>query len=210
MTKTRLRVIVPLLQVLLLILAFSLDPLLSRRYVMRPDLEFAYVVTPLRIVVMKLNFPLAILGLPVVYLTRLAFLHVSSPTGALRSVIQGVYDLAILTSTAAFWCFVVVEFEMRKHNASCIRLSARNAERLKAIVMILIGASAAVYALWDGHRLFALDQVNRHHLFWRAVVADALIGGLFLVGWAAALIAIGVQDIATVSGSRTRLDSGEV
>lgn len=66
--------------------------------------------------------------------------------------------------------------------------------------MILIGVGAAVYALWDGRRLVALDQVNRHHLFWSGVVADALIGGLFLVGWAAALITIGVQDIMRTAG----------
>lgn len=200
MARTRLRIIIPVLQVSILILAFSLDPLVSRRYVGRSDLEIAYVVTLLHLV-LKLNFPLAILGLPVIY-ASLAFSSGSSPTGALGAVIFGVYVLVIVTSTAAFWCLVVVEVEMRKRKASCLRFSGRLAEQLKATAMILIGVGAAVYALWDGHRLVVLDRVNRHNLFWSVVVADALIGGLFLVGWAAALITIGVQDIVRLSGSR--------
>lgn len=199
--RTRLRFVIPSVQVLFLILAFSLDPLLSRRYVMRSDLKIAYIVTPLHLA-LKLNFPLAIVGLPVVYLTGLAFPHVSSPTGALGAVIFGVYVLAILTSTAVFWYLIVVEVAMRKRKDSYLRFSGRHMEQLKATVMILIGVGAGVYALWDGHRLVVLDQVNRHHLFWSSVVADALVGGLILVGWAATLIAMGVQDIARVSGSK--------
>ena len=38
-------------------------------------------------------------------------------------------------------------------------------------------------------------------VFWSSVVADALIGGLFLVVWAVALITIGVQDIVRLSES---------
>jgi hypothetical protein len=195
MARRGLRVIVPLLQVLVLILAFTADPLVNR-----PDLRDAYAVTPLRIVTLKLNFPLMVLWLPISYPLSLASSppsHPSSPTG----VILGLWDIAILTSTAAFWYLVVVEVEMRKRQASCLRFSSRYVERVKATVVILIGAGAAVYALWDGHRLVVLDQINRHHLFWSGVVADALIGGLLLVGWAAALITIGVQDIVRVSGS---------
>lgn len=191
MPRTRLRVIIPLLQVLVLILAFAADPILSKRYLERPDLELAYVVTPPR-VVLKLNFPLVVSLLPVAYPIAVV---TSGTSGALRALTSGVYDLAILACTAAFWYFVVVEVEMRKRKASCLRFSGRFMERLKATVMILVGVGAAVFALWDGHRLVVFDQINRHHLFWSSVVADALIGGFFLVGWAAALITIGVQDI---------------
>lgn len=197
MARTRLRIIIPLIQVLIFVLVFSLDPLLSKRYVTRSDLEIAYVVTPEHLV-LKLNFPLAILGLPIIY-ASLAFSSGGSSTGALGPVLFGIYALVIVTSTAAFWYLVVVEAEMRKRKASCLRFSGRHLERLKGTIMILMGVGAAVYALWDGHRLVVLDQVNRHGLFWSAVVADALIGGIFLVGWAAALIKIGVQDIARTS-----------
>lgn len=198
--RTRLRIIIPVLQVLLLILAFSLDPLLNRRHVMRSDLEVAYVNTPLHLV-LKLNFPLAILELPVIYFTGLAFSHISSSTGAPGDVIFGVYALAIVATTAAFWYLVVVEVEMRKRKTSCLRFSGRLLERLKAIVMILIGVGAAVYVLGDGFRhLVVLDQLTRNHNFWSVFVVDVLIGGLFLVGWAAALITMGVQDIRRVSG----------
>src|ERR1700730_18678694 len=88
---------------------------------------------------------------------------------------------------------------MGKRRARCLRFSGRPIERLKATVMILVGVGAAVFAVWDGHRLVVLDQINRHHLFWSSVFADALIGGVFLVGWAAALITIGVPDIVRAS-----------
>jgi hypothetical protein len=194
--RTKLRIIVPLLQVAILVLVCSLDPLLSRRYAERTDLRNAYVVTPLR-VVLKLNFPLAIFWLPILYLTAPA----SSATGSAAAVLTAVVDLAVLMSTAAFWYFVVIEVEMRKRKGSYLRLSGRLVERLKATMMILVGVGAAVFALWDGHRLVLLDQVNRHGLFWSSVVADALIGGLFLSAWAAAFITIGIQDMVRASAS---------
>jgi hypothetical protein len=199
--RTRLRIIIPLLQVVALVLAFSLDPLLSKRYVTRSDLEVAYVVTPEHLV-LKLNFPLAVVGLPLLYLTAGAFPNTGSSTRMLNAVISGAFVLATLTSTAAFWYLVVVEVEMRRRKSSYLRFSGRYLERLKAVVLILIGVGAAVYALWDGHRLVVFAQINRHHFFWSSVVADALIGGLFLFGWAAALITMGVQDIMRVSDSR--------
>jgi hypothetical protein len=200
MARTKLRIIIPLLQALLVILALATDPILSKRFVGRSDLDVAYVNTPLHLV-LKLNFPLAILGLPVLYASFAS--SGSPPTGALGAVTFGVYDLAVLTSTAAFWYLVVVEVEMRKRETSCLRFSGRLLERLKAIVMILIGIGAAVYVLWDGYRQSAvLDQLTRNHNFWSVFVVDALIGGFFLLGWAAVLITMGVQDIVRVSDSR--------
>jgi uncharacterized membrane protein YesL len=169
--------------------------------VTRSDLEVAYVVTPEHLV-LKLNFPLAVVGLPLLYLTAGAFPNTGSSTRMLNAVISGAFVLATLTSTAAFWYLVVVEVEMRRRKSSYLRFSGRYLERLKAVVLILIGVGAAVYALWDGHRLVVFAQINRHHFFWSSVVADALIGGLFLFGWAAALITMGVQDIMRVSDSR--------
>lgn len=186
-----------MLQVIVVVLAFAADPIMSKLYVGRSDLRVAYVVTPLQLA-LKLNFPLVVLWLPVLYFIRLTTPDIGSPSGALTAAI----DVAVVTSTAAFWYLVVVEVEMRKRKASCLRLSGRHMDRLKATVMILIGVGAAVYAFWDGYQLLVFDQVNRHYFFWSAVVADALIGGLFLFGWAAALITMGVQDIVRVSDSR--------
>lgn len=202
MTGTKLRIIVPLLQVLILVLVFPLDPLLSKRYVTRSDLEVAYVITPEHLL-LKLNFPLVVLGLPVIYLTRLPFSQASSPAGAPGAVIFGVYVLAIVASTAAFWYLVVVEVEMRKRRSSCLRFSGGLMERLKATAMILIGVGAAISVLWDGYRQFVvLDQLIRNHDFWSVFVVDTLIGGLFVIAWAAALITIGLQDITRVLGPR--------
>jgi hypothetical protein len=201
MARAKLRIIIPLVQVLILILAFSLDPLLGRRYVGRSDLAIAYIVTPEHLV-LKLDFPLAILGMPIIYLTARAFPNPGPPTTALNLAIFGAFALAIVTSTAAFWYLVVVEVEMRKRKTSRLRFSGRLIERLKATVMILIGVGAAVYALWDGYQQLAvLDQLSRNHNFLSVFVVDTLIGGLFLIGWAAALITMGVQDIIRVSSS---------
>jgi hypothetical protein len=197
MARTRLRIIIPLLQVLILILAFSLDPLLSKHYVTRSDLEVAYVATPEHLA-LKLNFPLAVLELPVIY-ASLAFSSGGPSTGTLGEVLFGIYFFVIVMSTAAFWYLVVREAEMRMRKASCLRFSGRLAERLKATVMILMGVGAAVFALWDGHGLIVRSRINSLH--WSSL-ADALIGGLFLFAWAATLITIGVQDIVRVSGSR--------
>jgi hypothetical protein len=60
MPRTRLRVIIPLLQVLVLILVFAADPFPGKCFWNRPDLRYAYVVPPLRLV-LKLNFPLVVL-----------------------------------------------------------------------------------------------------------------------------------------------------
>ena len=200
MTRTRLRIIIPVLQVLILIFVFSLDSLLGKHFVGRSDLDIAYVKTPEHLV-LKLNFPLAILELPVIY-ASLAFSSGGPSTGALGAVLFGIYVLIIVASTAAFWYVVVVEVEMRKHKSSCLRFSGQHFEKLKSIVLILVGVGAAVFALWDGHQLVVLDRVNDHYFFWSSVVVDALIGGLFLFGWAGALITIGVQDIVRVSGPK--------
>ncbi len=197
MARTGLRIIIPLLQVLILILAFSLDPLLTKHLGGRSDLEVAYIKTPERLV-LKLNFPLAILELPVIY-ASLAFSSEAPSTGTLGTLLFGIYALVIVTSTAAFWYLVVREAEMRMRKASCLRFSGRNLEKIKAVVLILIGIGAAVFALWDGHDLMVRSRI--HSLYWSSL-ADALIGGLFLFAWAAALITIGVQDIVRVSDSR--------
>lgn len=199
-TGKSLRVIVPLLQVLILIFAFSLDPLLSGRFALRSDLKVAYVVTPLNMV-LKLNYPLTVLLLPVIYIIAHA-LEASRLTGALRVVILGGVDIVIIASVVAFWYLVVVEVEMRRRKSSCLRFSGRQIERLKAVIKILMGAGAAGYALWDGRRLMELAQINRHSLYWNSLI-EALVGGLFLTGWAVVLITMGVQDLIRVSDSET-------
>ena len=141
---------------LVLILVFAAAPFTGKRFWNRPDLRYAYVFTPLRLV-LKLNFPLVVLLLTVAYPIGVATSDTSGVV--LRAVTSGVYDLAILTSTAAFWYFVV-EVEMGKRRARCLRFSGRPIERLKATVMILVGVGAAVFAVWDGHRLVVLDRIN--------------------------------------------------
>ena len=67
MVRARLRIIIPLLQVLIFILAFSLDAHLSARYLGRSYYLRAISVTTLSHLVLKLNFPLLVLWLPIAY-----------------------------------------------------------------------------------------------------------------------------------------------
>ena len=99
-----------------------------------------------------------------------------------------------------FWYLVVVEAEMRKSKSSRLRFSKRHLENLKAIGLILIGVGTVAYALWDGHGLLVRSRIDS--LYWSSL-ADAFIGGVFLLGWAAALITMGVQDIAIASDTKT-------
>ena len=182
MGSKKLRAIIPLIQVLVLILAVAADSLSARQ----PELRYPYATTLFRVVTLKLNFPLAGVWLAMFY--PFSFVQPSSFTQILSPAL-------VLTSTAAFWYFVVVEVERRKRGSSCLRFSSRSIETVKATVLILLGIGAAVYAFWDGNRLVKFDLANRHYYFWAVTVADALVGGLLLLGWAMAFIAIGVQDI---------------
>ena len=103
------------------------------------------------------------------------------------------FDLAIVSSVALFWYFVVIEAQMRSHGSSLIRSSKRILEVLKAGVLVAAGVGAVAYACWDGHRLLVLGQDNRS--LYGSSMADVIIGEPLLVIWAIILIKISVQDL---------------
>jgi hypothetical protein len=108
-----------------------------------------------------------------------------------------VFDLAVLTSIAFFWYFVVVEIEKRNHGSSLIRFSSQPLEIVKAVVLIAAGIGAVVLACWDARRLLLLGQLYGRMLYWSDMI-NAIVGGLFLLAWAAVLITISVKDIKLV------------
>lgn len=206
----RLKFIVPTLQVLLLISASLWQRILENRYAEHPEAIVGYILTPKNIL-LKANFPLAVLWFPMFRALEwaLSSSNQSLARGAAGVTTLAVLDVAVFSTIALFWYFVVVEIELRKRKASHIRFSGQRLEKLKATVMMLVGLGVAVFAFWDGHRLVVLDQLNLHRFFWSSVVADALIGGLFLVAWGAAFIAMGVQDIVRVSGLKANTAAGQ-
>ncbi len=206
----QMKFIVPTLQVLLLISAGLWQRILENRYAEHPETIVGYILTP-KNVLLKANFPLAVLWFPIFRALEWASSS-SNPSlarGAAGVTALVVLDTAVFSSMALFWYFVVVEIEMRKRKASHIRFAGQHMERLKATVMMLFGLGAAVFAFHDGHRLVVLDQLNLHRFFWSSVVADAFIGGLFLVAWGAAFIAMGVHDMVRVSGLKTSAAAGQ-
>jgi hypothetical protein len=192
----RLRVIVPTLQVILLVSAGIWHGILTKyEFHRHPELITGYGVAPIDILG-KMNFPLLVLWLPVVYPITygLSTSYLNLPAGAPLVAIVGVFDLAVLVSVALFWYGVIAEAEMRRHGSSLIRSSMRIVEVLKATVLAVTGVGAVAYACWDGHRLLLLGRSNPSAFYWSSVV-DAIIGEPLLVIWAVVLIMTSVQDL---------------
>jgi hypothetical protein len=200
MLKKRLRVIVPTLQVLLLISATLWLGIISKVYINQPEVIVGCAQLPIQIL-MKLNLPLSVLWFPVFYAMHCASASSSNygnlPSGATGMLIIAVINLAILSSVALFWYFVVVEIEKRRYGSSLIRLSNRTLEIVKAIVLMAAGMGAIAVACWEVHRLFLLDQLYRHAIYWSSMV-NAILGGLFLLTWASVLITVSVKDLKLV------------
>ena len=194
----RAKVIIPTLQVLLPVAFAFLHHILEKYYINQPDIIVGYADIPIYVLLM-LNYPLAVLWSLPLYPLYWAFsaFDLTRPSGAPLVAIAVVFDLAVLTSVAVFWYFVVVEIEKRKHGSSLIRFSSRTLETAKAIVLIGAGVGALVLACWEAHRLVPLDQQYRHVLYWSSMV-NAIIGGLFLVIWAIVLIRISIRDLMVV------------
>jgi len=190
----RLKYIVPTVQVLLLVAAGLWPHILGKYCDDRPEVIDGYAYAPIYILV-KVNFPLAIAWFPI--FSSLTWAYSQSYlrlTSGAEAVVRAVLDLAIVSSVALFWYFVVVETEKRRRGASLIRFKSRALETLKGIVLIAAGVGALAYACWDGHRLFLLAQLNASSLYWIRMVY-AVVGGLFLVMWAILLIKVGIKDL---------------
>ena len=198
MLKKRLRVIVPTLQVLLLISAALWLNIFSKVYINRPEFIVGCAQLPIQILI-KLNLPLAVLWFPVVYAMNWASSSNdwNLPSGATGMVINAMLDLAILSTVALFWYFVVVEIEKRRYGSSLIRLSNRTLEILKAVFLTAVGMGAIAVACWEVHRLLLLDQLYRRAIFWSSMV-NVILGGLFLLTWASVLITVSVKDLKLV------------
>ena len=181
----------------MLVLLAVLHHILEMRYITRPEFV-AYANVPIQ-TLLKSNYPLVLLLFPIGYAINyvVSNSYLNLPSGVPLVAIAVVFDLAVLTSIAFFWYFVVVEIEKRNHGSSLIRFSSQPLEIVKAVVLIAAGIGAVVLACWDARRLLLLGQLYGRMLYWSDMI-NAIVGGLFLLAWAAVLITISVKDIKLV------------
>lgn len=191
----RLKFVIPSLQVLLLVCAGLWQHILGKYYATHPEVVVRYASTPLYIL-LKANFPLAVLWFPFFCaLTKASSSpHLNLTSGPAGVVLLAAFDLAVISSVALFWYFVVAEIERRRHGASLLRFESRTLEILKVIVLVAVGLGAFGFACWEVHRLLLLGQLNQRSLYWSSMV-DAAVGGLFLVSWALLLIRVAIKDL---------------
>jgi hypothetical protein len=176
----RLKILVPAVQVLLVVGVFLWYKAPHSEHVL------TQYVGPARDVVIKLNFPLLILWSPILYITEWFPLFLSPSHPATQVLGIAVFALALVSSVAVFWHLVLVELELRSQGRSMIRSSNWFAETCKAVLLVLCGLGALIYAYTEASRLLLLGRSK----------FDAFGGGLFLVAWSAVLIGTSISDIA--------------
>jgi hypothetical protein len=144
--------------------------------------RYAY---PARDIVIKLNFPLAVLWSPILYAMERFSVNLNPASVVIRTSILILFVIAFAASTFLFWYFVVAELEMRSQGKSLIRFTNWFAEICKAVTLFVVGAGALAYAVVEAKRLLHFDRSK----------TDAFIGGLFLLAWAFALITASIRDL---------------
>lgn len=178
------RIAVPLVQVALMLSAVIWYNIAWRTYA-HNELARGFADLPGALVI-ALNFPLAVLWFPILFVLGLA-LSTSSlgiSGGAVFVVLVAIVDTAIISIVALFWYFVVVEIEMRTNGNSLVRFRTRTVEALKSILFAVAGFSSVSCAYWDCHRALLYGHGR----------GGAAIIVLLLVAWAIMLVTVAVQD----------------
>jgi hypothetical protein len=140
---------------------------------------------PARDIVIKLNFPLAVLWSPILYAMERFSGNLSPSSAVIRAGILILFVLAFVVSIFLFWFLVVSELEMRTQDKSMIRFTNWFAEITKVVALFLVGAVAIAYAILEAERLMRFDRSK----------TDALLGGLLLLAWAFALMTASIRDL---------------
>ena len=172
--------LVPAIQTLIVIVMFVLGKVCHDQ-----RLLLAYVL-PLQAITEKLNFPLAAIWFPILYAVDNV---ISWPTKGVAFVIAVIVTGAVLlTSVAAFWYVVVREIEARSAGTPFLTFRNRFAEALKVFLFCAIGVTSVTFAYKDTASLLR---------FGRSAL-DLILGGIFLVVWAAILIGLSFRDFAVL------------
>jgi hypothetical protein len=189
----RLKIAVPAVQVLAIACVLILDRVTTNEKVLE------YYLLPVRELVMNLNFPLVALSRILVLVDDLsANLHISfAPSGILLMAVLALAGLALLSCVVLFWYLVVVEIEGRQSGESLIRFSNKSAELVKTVALLLLGFGSLFYAYTD--TVWPIDRQLSHHGLWPI---EIVIGGLVLIAWGVALIAMASADFRRLLTSR--------
>jgi hypothetical protein len=145
-------------------------------------LVYAY---PAHDIVIKVNFPIALVWSPILYFME-RFPNYFNPTSVVMKTISLVFFVtAFGLSVVLFWYLLMAEVEMRLQNKSMIRFKSWLAEICKTVILFAVGIGAIVYAAFEANRLLHFDRS----------ITDAIIGGVFLLGWGVLFIATSIRDV---------------
>lgn len=148
------------------------------------DVSTAYAY-PARDIVIKLNFPIALLWSPILYFME-RFSDYLNPSSVVMKTISLVFFLVLFgLSIVLFWYFLAAEVELRIQNRSMIRFRNWFAETCKALILFAMGTGAIAYAAFEADRLLHFDRSK----------TDAVVGGAFLLAWGVLFITMSIRDI---------------
>jgi hypothetical protein len=186
----RLKIIVPAAQVLAIVCMFGWERV--------PQVErtISLYILPTRQIIMNLNFPLVIIWWPIIQAIEwlngyLPFLREPSTTGTIGIA------LALFSSIALFWYFVVAEIQMRGDGKSLVRFSNRTVELVKVVVLFLCGVGTLFHAYTETMR--PSRHGLSHYGLWPVEIILSL---LFLVAWGGTFIGLSIFDFKKLTTNK--------
>ena len=151
-------------------------------------------VSPGLHIVTKMNGPLVVVLFPILYLTHWLGENLPSLDPLLLVGVAVLQAGFLLLSVGVFWYFVVTEVELRSRGSSMLRSGKLLRDGCLWLAFSVFGMAAIYYAYADGTLLLRI----------RGSIAEALVGGLFLVTWGFVLIAVSIQDLRKYLRNRNR------
>lgn len=172
----RLRVAIPVIQVLAAIVVFSLVKFYgSSRF-------YEYYLGDAQGLVIGLNFPLVVFWVLVFSPIKWFTSYLPPLTGGLTA---GTVALVVLlaSSVALFWYLVVSEIAMRRHGKTLLSFSTFLWQLLTVVILLCCGVGATFYSYWVSRPI------------WYARPTDAILSGFFPAIWGVVLIGIAIHDL---------------
>lgn len=182
----QLKIVISSIQAVIAITVFAIPKLTHSTHIVMDALS-------LQKLVVKLNFPLVIVWSPVLYAADRTSGSFAWLSGSLFIAVSLLIGAVFASSVAAFWYFLVSEIEMRTRGESMLRVNNWPAELAVATVLLCFGAGTGFYAYGSIKSLIYVRPF------------EAIVGGSFLIIWAAIFIAACVSDVASITSKR-RLD----
>jgi hypothetical protein len=180
----RLRIAVPLIQVLAVVGVYALPKLVHGTG------EFYIGIFAAQSLVNKMNFPLMAVWSVCFWALDRATPYLPTLTGVFFAVAIFVIAVLVVSSVALFWYFVIAETEMRSYGRSILR----STDRLKELLII-----GLLFCLGAGTFIYAYSYV-RSCFYFR--MAEAILGGSLLVAWGVVFVVLSVHDAILFSRNK--------